>query len=194
MIRTNLSTRPFYNERTVRLTLLLLALLAAAATVFNATRVVQLSRNDTRLAVEASRDEARAAQFRSTAAQLRATVDLKQIDLASIEAREANALIDRRTFSWTDLFNRFETTLPADVRIVAVRPNVEPARGIVLTIAVVAKGVDDVNRFIENLEATGAFTGLMSREEHVNDDGQLEASLESTYVPGAARATRPPRP
>ena len=40
-------------------------------------------------------------------------------------AREANQLIDRRAFSWTDLFNRFEETLPADVRIVAVTPQVD---------------------------------------------------------------------
>ena len=51
------------------------------------------------------------------AARLRASVDPKQIDVASVDARQANDLIDRRTFSWTELFNRFETTLPDDVRI-----------------------------------------------------------------------------
>jgi Tfp pilus assembly protein PilN len=190
MIRTNLATRPFYNDRTVHLVLVLVALVTAAATMFNATRIVQLSKSDTRLAVEASRDEARAAELRSTAAELRATIDPKQIDEASLEAQRANELIDRRTFSWTDLFNRFETTLPDDVRIVSVRPVVDQDRGIVLTIVVVARSVDEVNQFIEKLEATGAFSGLLSRDERVTDDGQVEAALESGYVPGAARATR----
>ena len=144
MIRTNLSTRPFYNERRVRLILLAVAVVAVAFTAFNASRVLRYSRSDTRLATQASRDEARAADLRQQAARLRATVDPKQIDFASADAREANDLIERRTFSWTDLFNRFETTLPDEVRITAVRPKVEK-EGFVLTIAVVARGVDDVS-------------------------------------------------
>src|SRR5437763_16342870 len=103
MIRTNLSTRPFYNERAVHVVLILLALLVLAATVFNVTRVIQFSRRDTRLATQASRDEDRAADLRRSAARLRATIDPKQIESASAEAREANNLIDRRTFSWTEL-------------------------------------------------------------------------------------------
>ena len=55
-------------------------------------------------------------------------MDLQQIELASTEARQANELIDRRTFSWTDLFNQFETTFPDDVRITAVRPTLDEKR------------------------------------------------------------------
>ena len=80
MIRTNLSTRPFYNERSVRLILLAVAIAVVAFTAFNASRVLRYSRSDTRLATQASRDEARAADLRQQAARLRATVDSKQID------------------------------------------------------------------------------------------------------------------
>ena len=38
MIRTNLATRPFYNERAVRLVLLAIAALGLAATAFNVTQ------------------------------------------------------------------------------------------------------------------------------------------------------------
>ena len=122
VIRTNLSTRPFYNESAVRLWLTILAILAVAATLFNGSRVLRYSRSDTALATQASRDEARAAEVRATAVRLRASVDTKQVDAASMEARQANDLIDRRTFSWTELFNRLETTLPPEVRITSVRP------------------------------------------------------------------------
>ena len=60
MIRTNLSTRPFYNEGQVRAWLLALAVLVAAATVFNVSRVLHYSGSETELALQASRDEARA--------------------------------------------------------------------------------------------------------------------------------------
>jgi hypothetical protein len=62
MIRTNLATRPFYNERIVRMLLALAALLVLGATAFNVSRVIRYSRSDTRLATQAARAEARAAE------------------------------------------------------------------------------------------------------------------------------------
>ena len=188
MIRTNLSTRPFYNERIVYIWLIALAVVVAAATAFNASRVLKYSRSDTRLATQASRDEARAADLRREAARLRASVDPKQVDFAAADARQANELIDRRTFSWTELFNRFETTLPDEVKITAVRPRVDRDLGIVLGISVVAKNVDDINSFIQNLESTGAFTNVRPVEERPDDQtGMLLSSLDAIYLPSAGK-------
>ena len=188
MIRTNLATRPFYNERAVSLWLLLFLFVVVAATVFNTTRVLRYSHSDTELGTTASQDEARAAELRTSAAKLRNSVDAKQIELASNEARQANDLIDRRTFSWTELFNVFEKTLPDEVRITAVRPKIERGQ-FGLTISVVARGVEDVNVFMNNLEATGAFMRVGSGiEERFNDQGQLQASVEAVYRPPTGHA------
>ena len=84
-------------------------------------------------------------------------------------ARQANDLIDRRTFSWTELFNQFETTLPDEVRITAVRPSVDREKGIVLRVNVVARGVEDVDEFMENLDATGAFPDVRPAEDHFDE-------------------------
>jgi Tfp pilus assembly protein PilN len=118
---------------------------------------------------------------------LRATVDPHQVDTASTAARQANLLIDRRTFSWTDLLNRFETTLPDEVRITAIRPKIDRERGIVLTINLIAAAVEDVNTFMENLEETGAFKHVNASSDRINDAGQLESQLEAIYVPGDAK-------
>jgi Tfp pilus assembly protein PilN len=189
VIQTNLSTRPFYNERVVHLALALVAVAALAATLFNATRIAQLTRRDSGLSTQISRDEAHAADLRAQAARLRATIDPKQIELVTNEARKANDLIDRRTFSWTELFNRFETTLPEDVRITSVRPKVDTVKGTTLTITVVAKTVEDVYQFMANLEATGAFSGLLPRDDRFNEQGLLETVIETTYAPTAATGT-----
>ena len=183
MIRTNLSTRPFYNDRAVHLVLLALALVVAGATAFNVSRVIRYSRSDTQLATQATRDEARAAALRQDARRLRASIDPRLIDFASADARQANELIDRRTFSWTELFNRLETTLPDEVHITAVKPTIDPNRGIVLTINVVSKSVDDMNTFMENLEATGAFGTVRTAEEHIDEQGLLQSLLEAPYEP-----------
>ena len=185
MIRSNLSTKPFYNERSVAILLLVAAAIVAAATAFNVSRVIRYSRSDTRLATQAARDEARAGELRQQAARLRATVDPKQVDYASSEAKQANDLIDRRVFSWTELFNRFESTLPDEVRIVAVRPRTDRGAGVLLQINVAARGVDDVSEFMANLEGTGAFRTVRPVEEHVSEKGELETTIETSYVPSA---------
>jgi Tfp pilus assembly protein PilN len=187
VIRTNLSTRPFYNERAVRTWLLLVAALVTLATVFNVTRVLRYSRSDTELAAQASRDESRASELRQQAARLRATVDMRQLESASAEARQANDLIDRRTFSWTELFNLFETTLPGDVRITAVRPHIDKQTGITLAMTIISRDNADVTEFIDRLEETGAFANLHPTEEHRDDNDMLQTSLEANYVPDATK-------
>ncbi|HUK33341.1 MAG TPA: PilN domain-containing protein, partial [Vicinamibacterales bacterium] len=109
------------------------------------------------------------------------------IERASNEARQANDLIDRRTFSWTELFNVFEKTLPDDVRITAVRPNVQQGK-FRLQIAVIARGVDDVNQFMNNLQMTGAFRQIGSAISEKFAEGELLAELELEYQPPMGHA------
>lgn len=184
MIRNNLSTRPFYNVAAVRTWLGMAAVLVLAATAFNVAQVLRYSNSNTELVTRASNDEARAAELRASAQKLRASVDATKVDSVSVDARQANELIDRRTFSWTELFNRFERTLPDDVRITAVHPALDRDRRIVLTVNVLARSVDDVNQFMENLDKANAFFELHSRQEQTTDDGQIESALEIIYQPG----------
>lgn len=186
MIRTNLSTRPFYNARLVSLGIGLLALVVAAATAFNVTRALTYAGTNTELVAQASQDESTARDLRATATKLRATVDPKQIEAISAEAREANALIDRRTLSWTELFNRFEDTLPADTRITAVRPSIDRDRRILLTVTVTARSVDDIDQFMQKLDATGVFLDVQSTREQTTEDGQVVSTLEMIYRPAGS--------
>jgi hypothetical protein len=183
MIRSNLSTRPFYNSRAVTLWLAIAALAIAAMTAFNVTRLLQYSGSNTELATHADQDETSADDMRHRAAALRGSVDPRQIETASHDARQANDLIDRRTLSWTELFNRFETTLPGDVRITAVHPEIDEKGQITLDLTVLGRSVDDVDQFMERLDATNAFRDVRSNRERKNEDGQIESQLVMVYVP-----------
>jgi Tfp pilus assembly protein PilN len=183
VIRTNLSTRPFYNERAVHAWLLIVALAVAAATVLNVTTGLRHRQGDNASARQADADEARTVELRQQIVKLRGSLDPRQIDTASAAARQANELIDRRTFSWTDLLNRLETTLPDEAHIVAVRPKVDRQNGIVLTLNVLARDVDDVNQFMENLEETGAFKNPRPTTERFNEQGLFESIIEANYLP-----------
>jgi hypothetical protein len=192
VIRNNLSTRPFYNERAVRLLLLVAAAVVIAATLFNVSRVLSYSRSDTALASRAAEDEDRAEALRANAAKLRASVDMKALQVAASEARQANELIDKRTFSWTALLNLFEATLPPDVRITTVQPSVNDQGQIVLTVNVLAQGVEEIERFMQNLEGTGAVRNPFVRTDQVTEQDQVSAALTAEYLPTANPAANAP--
>ena len=187
MIRTNLSTRPFYNERAVHFWLAIAALLVVLATLFNVTQSRRYRSSDKTLVAQAEQDEARAAELQRQAARLRASVDPRRMDVAAAAARQANDLIDRRMFSWTELLNRLEATLPDDAHIVAIRPKVDRSHGIVLTINLLAREVDDVSQFMERLEETGAFRNPRPTNERVNEQGLFESQIETEYIPAHAK-------
>jgi len=194
MLRTNLSTRPFYNVRAVRAVLGLFLLAVAAFTLFNVVQLIALSARQRTLSADAVRNENEAARLRSQAAGFRARIDPRELASVSAEAKEANAIIDRRAFSWTALFSQFEQALPPDVRITAVQPRREQDGTFAINIGVQARRVEDVEAFIEALEARTPFKQVLATEEQTADNGLIEAIIDGKYRlerPGAAAAPTP---
>jgi Tfp pilus assembly protein PilN len=194
VIRTNLSTRPFYNERAVHVGIGIVALVVLALTAFNVTRIVQLSRQNTELSGRVTRDQAEADRLIREATAIRRTINQDELEIVAAAAREANELIDQRTFSWTAFFNYIEATLPPDVMLLAVRPSVknEETR---ITMTVLSRRAVDIDEFIEKLEATGAFEDVLQLQTDTTNDGLQRAILDSVYSgPGAESAADPANP
>lgn len=185
MLRSNLSTRPFYNERAVHLVLGALALVVLALTAVNLYEIVQLSRQNTGLAARIDRDRNEAARLTREAARIRRGIDQDELQLVVNAAREANTIIDQRTFSWTALFNALEQTLPPDVMLTAVQPSFND-EGTRVSLTVVGKQLADVDEFMEKLEATGAFETVQDRQMEQLEGGLLRVVVDSRYVPEAA--------
>ena len=183
MLRTNLSTRPFYNERPIRLGIAVAVVALAAWTAFNATQVMTLNQRNTEFASRADTAEARARDLRNRAGATQKALDQEDLVVVQAAAREANLLIDRRAFSWTDLFNRFEETLPADVRIAAVQPQQDADGRLLIAVTVVSRRVEDLDQFIENLEKTRVFSGVLPRGEAPEEDGMLRTVIQGYYTP-----------
>ena len=192
MLRTNLSTRPFYNVRAVRALLGLFALVVIAFTLFNVVQTVRLLALQRTLSADAVRAETEAARLRAQAAGFRARIDARELAAVSAEAREANAIIDRRAFSWTTLFSQFEQALPPDVRITAVQPRREQNGMFAVNIGVEARRVEDVEAFIEALEARTPFRDVLPVEEQTGDNGLIEAIIDGRYLPERPGATATP--
>ena len=184
MVQTNLSTRPFYNERPVHLALGIVALLVLGLTVFNVTQAVRLSSRNTELTERADRVEAVVADVAGQTLAIQRDINRTELDAVVTAAREANALIDRRIFSWTEFFNRIESTLPPDVMMTSVRPEIGEEE-IAVSMGVLGRRVEDIETFMGRLEATGAFAELLARQEEATAQGMYRAALRGRYLPSA---------
>jgi len=190
MLRTNLSSRPFYNERLAGFVIGVVGIIAVAVVVVSVQQILSLSSERTRLRDQIARDEAATNRADRDAIELQKQINGKTLKGLALSTVEANRLIDERTFSWTVFFGLIEKTLPNDVRIVSVAPNIDKS-GVIVLMTVVSKRTEDLAKFIEGLQGTGAFYDVLPRQEDATDDGNRRTSLEARYLPPKTDAVTP---
>ena len=187
MLRGNLSTRPFYNERLATLAIVLFAVAALALTIFNATELMRLSAERRETLARVERDQAEASKIRIETATLQKSVDRALLAQLAGDTHEANEIIDQRMFSWTGFFSIIEKTLPMDVRLIMVSPRLE--RGVFrVAITVVAKSLVDVGDFTDALGGSGAFYDVVASDRAGREDGTFRATIEASYLQAPVQA------
>jgi hypothetical protein len=190
MLRGNLATRPFYNERLVSIAIASVAVIVLLLMIFNASRLVALSGERRRLVDQVAADRAESARVAAATASVQQTVNRGTLAALAGSTREANDLIEQRTFSWTAFFELIERTLPYDVRLVAVAPRVE--RGVFkVFMTVVARSLADINTFVDALLGTGAFYDVAPTDQQADDRGTYSATIEASYLHPAGKALPP---
>jgi Tfp pilus assembly protein PilN len=195
MLRSNLATRPFYNERLVHIVLGLGLAAILALTAFNVTRIIGLSSRQAALAADAGRDETRAADLTARATSIRQSIDPKALERVTDAAIQANTLIDARAFSWTALLNDIETTLPPTVMLTTVTPRVsKDEEGVSVHFVVIGRTVEAIDTFIERLEQTSRFREVLAVAEEVTDDGLFQTTIEGKYQQPAAASAPEAKP
>jgi Tfp pilus assembly protein PilN len=189
MLRTNLSTRPFYNIRAVQVTLGALALVVAVMILVNLVQLVRLTTSERALGARAQEAESEAQRLREEARRTRSQIDTKELNDVAAAAQEANGIIDLRAFSWSDLFSELETTLPENVRLTSFQPQEDREGRLVVNLRVQARRVEDLETFIDALENTGRFRQVLAAEEQTNEEGLINALVEGVYVPPSQELT-----
>lgn len=188
MLRTNLSTRPFYNERAVHAVAAVVAFLVLAVTAWQVVRVVRLSRYKTELNTAIKRDRTEANYRTSEAQQTRRGLDQKELALVAARAKEANGLIEQRTFSWTSLFNQLSSTLPDDVMLTGIQPEFKDGVTLV-SLEVQGRGSEDISAFWDRLEKTGSFRDIEWSDVDVSEEGLHKIRMTAVYTPPNASPT-----
>jgi hypothetical protein len=187
MLRTNLATRPFYNERIAQVALGVVAVLGVAMLAAGVVRLVDLARRNGDLNARTDQAARTTADLAARATETQRAVTPQELTTLADATREANTLITQRLFSWTDFFNRIETTLPPDVMVTEVRPEIEP--GVVeVAMGVLGRRLDSVNRFVTSLETSGAFVDVLNRQVELTEDGMYRAILRGRYLESARLA------
>jgi len=191
LLRGNLATRPFYNERLVSLGLVLGFVGVLALTAFNITEVLSRSRERAAVKQEQERDDRDAAAVLAATASVQKSVDRVRLTGLARQTREANSLIDERTFSWTVFFGYIEQTMPLDARLISVAPRIERGE-FLIAMSVNARRSADLEDFIDQLWATGVFYDVAVTSSQRNDDGTFTGAILSRYylAPKPASATR----
>lgn len=180
MLKINLATRPFYNERVVHVVLILLGTGALVLMGLAGRTVLELSKVHTEITRAAEASEALVETVSQETLSLNENVSDEELEVLRRSAAEANRLIDQRVFSWTELFNLIERTLPNRVMLTGLRPSGNASR-ISLVIGVVGERVADIEEFIEQLEASGSVENVLARQEQRTEDGMYSAQLTGEF-------------
>ena len=185
MLKGNLSTRPFYNERLVTSGLLLAGIVAVGLTAFNVSQFMSLSERRAQLQEKVRLTQLDTTRIRNATQVVYSTLDRPALQALAGSAEEANLLIDARVFSWTRFLSGLEAHMPLNVHLVSVSPRVD--RGVFqVDLTVVAKSLEDLQQFIEALPKTGDFYDVFPTGRDLNDDGTIGASIRTGYRVTAA--------
>jgi Tfp pilus assembly protein PilN len=183
----NLARLPFRNERLPNLLFALAAVALAALTVRHAFLVRALLPGRTSaLHDEVTRLEAEAIRLRAEQASLRGVAPEPKALARWLVVKE---LVDRRAFSWTNLFARLEERLPEGARLVSITPNVRHGE-IALDVQAVVRSPEVGWQFIRILEEGGDFADVFPLSE--GQGGEFHYTMRYRPRSSPAAADAPP--
>jgi Tfp pilus assembly protein PilN len=156
-IGINLSSEPFRRDRPI--------LIASAAVAFLMLVclgiLITLAVMDRRAT---ARDRTLQARLTSDlnkvkAEQRKVDADVKRPENSEVLERSVliNELLLRKGISWTRIFSDLEKTLPANVRVTQIRPQVNNNNKIYLEMTIASDSPEPLVTFLSNLEQSSAF-------------------------------------
>ncbi len=153
----NLSSEPFRRDRPVLIgsALAALLLIGTLGVLISLGRAQRQQTADTQTAL--TRINAQLANIRQEQAKLDAQMRLPGYSAVLDRSVLFNGLIARKAISWTRIFADIEQVLPANVRLVAVRPQVNAQNQLFLDMTIAAEAPEQVIGFIAKLEGSDVF-------------------------------------
>lgn len=177
----NLATRPFYNERAVHLFVGLIAALGIAFFVAGGLEMARLARDRTETMFRVEQADLVRAELISRTEQAIGKSTPDALDALNVDVQEVSELIDRRVFSWTAFFNLLEESLPEDVRVTELRPEIADG-AVSVSIGVLGRDLATISDFVQSLERSGDFRDVLTRQAELSDQGIYRATIQGRYL------------
>jgi len=93
---------------------------------------------------------------------------------------EVNSIIYRKSFSWADFLTSLEKSLPDSSYIISLAPTFTEDLNMKVRFKVVSRGLDDLLKLINNLEAL-KFKQIKVLNEVTNEQGLLLSEVTVSY-------------
>lgn len=185
--KLNLSTNPFRNRALPWTVTAIVALFSVIALGF----ITKWTFETNSKAQAASRDVAGLRQ-QAEALNKRADEIKKALTMEQQRAlKSTHTLVDRKQFSWSQLFADLESTLPRDVRVTRIAVSEVGAQNgrlvANLELVVASKSAAVVNQMIEDMERQGIFHAEMQTQNPQRGKGEAgqEYEMNVRYQPRA---------
>jgi len=182
-IHLNLAARPYRDYRPVYAVIVVTSLVLAYLMLTNFDTWYRYRYETRKTRADIERIDALTAQERSRG-QI-ANHQLSQLDLARLDSQSkfVNAKLAERTFSWSDLLDRLESTLDKDVRLTSIAPNFGGDNLIHLTLQCEAKSTTGLVDTIDNLQHNPHFQSPFPTTEVRNEGGTYNFGIKVDYIP-----------
>jgi Tfp pilus assembly protein PilN len=162
-IELNLASEPFRRDRP----LLIASGVAGLLLLFSLITFIWMAWSDRSLVNQDRQVQARLERelARLRTEKSRYDGEVRKPENAEVLERSVmlNQLLLRKSISWTKLFADLEKTLPPNVRITQIRPQVNGERNISLEMTVASETPDPLVVFVQKLEQSNVFSSVVPR-------------------------------
>jgi|SRR5580658_579312 type IV pilus assembly protein PilN len=189
----NLATRPYEDAREFWARWGLGVALLALLTLF----LLGLTASDW---IKAGKDRREIAQLQQSIAkrdqeraQAQAFLDLAANRSTRDQSQFLNGLIQRKSFSWTRVFEDLEQVMPSNLHVLSLRPELNEQNQMELEMKVACDTRAAAVELVHLMESSKHFQGAQLVQENVSSDSGsgIAASVSAIYVPDTASDSTP---
>ena len=186
-LHVNLASRPYRDYRPVYAVVVVASLIIAFMMLTNFDTWYRYQRDTKNTRADIAKYETQIEQEQKKAEL--ANEQIKTIDLVSLgkQSKFVNAQLAERAFSWSELLDRLEATMPNDVRILSVAPSFGDDGNVHLNLNCEAKSTDGMTNTINRFNRSPHFASPFPNSEAISPSGGFSFTLGVDYKPSIPR-------
>ncbi|MDH5405363.1 MAG: hypothetical protein OEX80_02370 [Candidatus Aminicenantes bacterium] len=181
----NLASRPFRNVALFYFIFTMAVLVVVGLSFYNWLNYVHYVDNSRDIREEILQKEAALRRQGHAFSYYERAIEPGKVEELRSYADFINRIISRRKFSWTELFNHFESIIPPRIMMVSITPTVEEGR-IKINLRLIGDGYQNILDFIENLEQSPVFFSVYPNTEGEKEHQgikRIDFKLQLDYFP-----------